>query len=122
MRNHIFILAVVVVSFIAACCSGLKVANIDIGPPVAPSNLTLTVVSTTQINVRWRDNSSNETQFLIERSLNGISFAQIAAVSANVTNYSSTGLQPNTKYYFRARATNSAGNSAYSNALKVRNR
>jgi hypothetical protein len=37
MQNHTFVLAIVGVSFIAAGCSGLKVANIDIGPPVAQS-------------------------------------------------------------------------------------
>jgi titin len=90
--------------------------------PAAPSNLALTVISSTQINLLWTDNSSNETQFLIERSLNGTSFTQIAAVSANVTNYSAIGLQPNTRYYFRVRATNSAGNSGYSNTANAKTR
>ena len=89
-------------------------------PPAAPSNLALTVVSSTQINVRWTDNSLNETQFIVERSLNGSSFTQIATISANTTNYSAVALQPNTRYHFRVQATNSAGNSAYSNTANAK--
>jgi titin len=89
-------------------------------PPTAPSNLMLTVVSSSQINLQWNDNSSNETQFLIERALNNSSFTQIATVAANVRNYSATGLQPNTRYFFRVCATNTAGNSAYSNTAQAK--
>jgi titin len=89
-------------------------------PPAAPSNLTLTVISGSQINLQWNDNSSNETQFLIERSLNGTTFTQIATVGANVKNYSATGLTANTRYYFRVRAANSLGNSAYSNTANAK--
>ena len=86
-------------------------------PPAAPSGLTATAVSTSQINLAWNDNSSNEEQVLIEQSLNGTTFTQIATVGANVRNYSVTGLAANTKYYFRVRAANFAGNSGYSNVV-----
>ena len=85
--------------------------------PAAPSNLTATAVSTSQINLSWSDNSSNETGFMIERCQgNGCtSFAQIAQVGANVTTFSNTGLAGNTRYRYRVRAFNAVGNSAYSN-------
>ena len=35
--------------------------------PIAPSNLTGSVVSSSQINLSWTDNSTNETGFNIER-------------------------------------------------------
>ena len=35
--------------------------------PAAPSNLTATAVSSTQINLAWQDNSNNEDGFKIER-------------------------------------------------------
>ena len=51
----------------------------------------------------------------MERSSNGKSFKQIATVGANVTTYANTGLSGSTKYYYRVRAYNSKGDSAYSN-------
>ncbi|MDQ7053074.1 MAG: fibronectin type III domain-containing protein [candidate division KSB1 bacterium] len=40
---------------------------------------------------------------------------EIAQVGANVTNYSDTGLNPNSTYTYRVRAFNADGNSGYSN-------
>jgi hypothetical protein len=53
----------------------------------------------------------------VERSKNGKgnSFSQLATVGANVTTYSDTGLNRATTYYYRVRAYNAGGNSAYSN-------
>ncbi len=84
--------------------------------PAAPSNLTATAVSSSQINLAWTDNSSNETGFKIERKAgSGGTWSQIATVGAGVTSYQNTGLSASTTYYYRVRATNSAGDSAYSN-------
>jgi fibronectin type 3 domain-containing protein len=89
-------------------------------PPAAPSALTATAVSTSQINLAWSDNATNEQGFKIERSDNGVNFSQIATVEANVTTYSNMGLQANRRYYYRVRAYNSAGNSAYSNTANAK--
>jgi hypothetical protein len=87
--------------------------------PNAPTNLSATAASQTQINLSWTDNSSNETGFKIERGTDGISFSQIATVGANVTTYqNTTGLSANTTYYYRVRAYNSQ-NSNYSNAASA---
>jgi fibronectin type 3 domain-containing protein len=84
-------------------------------PPTAPSGLTATAVSSAQINLTWVDNSNNETGFKIERSTDGVNFTQIALISGGLTAYSSTGLTASTQYTFRVRATNTAGDSGYSN-------
>jgi predicted phage tail protein len=84
--------------------------------PAAPSGLAAVATSRTQVNLSWNDNSSNETAFLIERSTKANSgFAQVGSVGANVRTFSSTGLSANKQYYFRVRAANGSGNSAYSN-------
>src|SRR5262249_54054256 len=83
--------------------------------PTVPSNLIATAAGSTQINLTWTDNSSNETGFLLERKTGSGAFVQIATLAAGVTLYSDTGLTPNTQYTYRVRATNSAGNSSYSN-------
>jgi hypothetical protein len=87
--------------------------------PAGPSNLTANAVSTSQINLAWTDNANNETGFRIERSLNGSSFTEIATVAANVTTFNNTGLAAATAYSYRVRATNSGGNSAYSNTASA---
>jgi titin len=84
-------------------------------PPAAPSNLVAKAVSNSQISLTWADNSNNETGFTIEISLDGVNFIQVATVGPNATGYTATGLLPLTTYYFRVRATNALGNSAYSN-------
>jgi len=91
-------------------------ANSGNNPPVAPSNLTATAVFTTQINLSWQDNSGDESGFRIERKTGASgTYAQIATTSTNIATYSDTGLSPSTTYYYRVRAYNTIGDSAYSN-------
>jgi C1A family cysteine protease len=88
-----------------------------VSPPAAPSGLTATAAATSQINLAWTDNSSNETGFEIERCTGSgcTGFVQIATVGAGVRSYSNTGLSANTIYRYRVRAYNADANSAYSN-------
>jgi cellulose 1,4-beta-cellobiosidase len=88
--------------------------------PAAPTNLVASTVSRTENNLAWSDNASNETGYLVERSTNGASFTQIAIIGADTTTYASTGLSGNKKYYFRVRAYNAVGQSAYSNTASSR--
>jgi hypothetical protein len=90
-------------------------------PPAAPSGLTATAVSSSQINLAWTDNSINEDGFKIERCQNAgcSNFAQVAQVGANVTTYNDTGLTASTTYGYRVRAFNLGGNSAYSNTAQA---
>lgn len=90
--------------------------------PAAPSNLTASPTGKRAVTVNWTDNSSNETLFKIERSTDGVNFVQIITVGANVTTYKNTGLTSGVTYYYRVRATNGAGDSAYSNIASARAR
>ena len=83
-------------------------------PPIAPGLLAASVISQTQINLAWSDNSNNEAGFKIERRIgNAGVFAEIDTVKANVTSFANTGLTANTKCFYRVRAYNLGGHSAY---------
>ena len=88
-------------------------------PPAAPSNLTATPVSPSQINLAWTDNASYEQGFKVERSTDGVSFTQVAVLGVNAVTYSSTGLVSGTTYTFRVRAYEGANDSAYSNTASA---
>ncbi|MEN6390939.1 MAG: fibronectin type III domain-containing protein [Syntrophomonas sp.] len=78
--------------------------------PAAPTNLTATAISGTQVNLSWKDNSSNETKFTIIRKSTGANEV-IASLAANVTSYLDKNLSPNTSYTYRVIAMNDAGDS-----------
>jgi chitodextrinase len=91
----------------------------DTSPPTAPSGLTATTASSTQINLTWTASTDNVgvTGYLVERCQGSgcTSFAQIA--TPTTTSYNDTGLPAATSYMYRVRATDAAGNlSAYSNS------
>jgi subtilisin family serine protease/fibronectin type 3 domain-containing protein len=82
--------------------------------PAAPSGLTAVLDSATSITLTWTDASNNESNFRIERRTTG-AFAEITSVGANIKTYRNTALAPNTTYSYRVRASNTGGNSPYSN-------
>jgi hypothetical protein len=67
------------------------------------------------VRISWTDNSGNEAGFHVERSADGIVFAQIASPAPGATTYSDLTVGPATRYFYRVRARNTAGNSLYSN-------
>src|SRR5262249_7231764 len=85
--------------------------------PLPPSNLIATTVSTTEIDLAWTDNSSNETGFVVDRAMdsNFTTGLTTVALGAGITSLSATGLTDSTTYWFRVRATNAGGASANSN-------
>lgn len=88
--------------------------------PAAPSTLTGTANSFSEIGLTWTDNSNNETQFIVERSLNGTTgWRQIASPAADSAAYTDSGLNAVTTYYYRVLATGPGGESAYSNVVSV---
>jgi hypothetical protein len=82
----------------------------------APSALSASAASGTQINLSWTDNAAGETGFKVERKTGASgTWEQIGTTGANATTYGATGLTAGTTYYFRVRATSAGGDSDYSN-------
>lgn len=89
--------------------------------PAAPSNLAANTVSSSQINLSWTDNASNESGFSVDRATNSTFSAGLvtSSVGANVSSFQATGLSVSTTYFFRVRASNNGGNSANSNTASA---
>jgi len=70
------------------------------------------------LHLTWRDNSTNEDGFLIERSIGGQApFGRIATVGANKWGIRDSGLLLGRRYCYRVRAFNGAGVSGYSETV-----
>jgi glucose/arabinose dehydrogenase len=83
--------------------------------PGAPGNLTAVAASSSEIDLNWVDNATNEDGFRIERKtgLQG-AYSRIATVNPDILSYSDNGLSDGTSYHYRVLAFNSKGDSAYS--------
>ena len=88
-------------------------ANND--PPNAPTQLTASAISTSEILLSWADNSNDESGFEIEeRTITG-AFAPLMTVPADNTSATIMNISAATFRAYRVRAVNSAGVSGYSN-------
>jgi uncharacterized protein (TIGR02145 family) len=88
--------------------------------PLAPTNLTGQVISSTQINLSWIDNSTNETGFKIERKTIAGTYVIVGNTTADINTYSDTNITPNTTYTYRVYSYNTIGNSiTYSNEISL---
>ena len=88
-------------------------------PPAAPSGLAVTGTTGTSVTLAWTDNSANETAFVLERSSTGLldSYSQLAVLSADSTSCTDSGLATGTRYFYRLRAQNSIGTSAWAGPI-----
>lgn len=89
--------------------------------PAPPTSLTAMTSSLDQINLSWTDNSQNESYFFIERSATSSAgpFEHVATVAPNVVTLTDKGLTATTNYWYRIRASNVTGPSAYTNVAAV---
>ena len=94
--------------------------------PPAPSNLKIADVQpdgdgrTADVHLTWTINAANQTGTSIERSSDGVNFTPIATVGANAMSFTDQGVSGAGTFYYRVRAFNANGNSAYSNVDSVR--
>jgi hypothetical protein len=97
-------------------------APVVVTPPVAPSALIAKLSDPTipgkYIELSWTDNSTDETGFVIERSNNGTTWTHLATTTyASVPFFGdSEAVLTAGTYYYRVRAYNALGYSAYSSS------
>ena len=88
----------------------------------APTGLTAGIIGgPVRVNLTWTDNAANETGFVIERSLDGVTFSQLATApprsNTGSTSFTDLTVALGTTYTYRVAAVNSvvAGKSDWSN-------
>lgn len=105
---------------IAASCEKAYNPGLSTTIPLSPTNLVATVISNTQVNLSWKDNSTNETGFRIERKVGTGNYSTISNGSVDVTVYKDSGLLTGTSYTYRVSAFNAVGPSiTYSNEVTI---
>jgi len=89
--------------------------------PAAPDSAAAVPLSSSRIALSWADRSENEDGFKIHRRQSGTSnWVWLTTVPGNTTTYEDTGLPEDTKFYYRLKAYNPVGESAYSNTAQAR--
>ena len=90
--------------FMSLTVQSMTTTVIVLNPPKAPSNLTAALTFGPTITLAWQDNSTNETSFVIERSIDNGAFTTLATVGAGVTTYVDITGVANTTYSYRVAA------------------
>jgi hypothetical protein len=79
--------------------------------PTAPTGLTATVVSGSEVDLTWSDTAGDESGFVVYESNDGGSdWEQVGQVGPTTFSYSDTNVLDDTSYEFEIAAMNSAGN------------
>ena len=86
--------------------------------PPAPTGLAVNLTTPDEIKITWTDNADNEDKFVVEVATNENGpFNLLDEVIVNVNNYSHQGLGANQALFYRVKAENAIGSSAYSNVI-----
>ncbi len=89
----------------------------------APANLAVAVGTGTGtgLNLSWSD-VAGETGFAVDRSSDGVNFAQVGTTAAGVLTYSDNNLAGSMRYFYRVHALNASGQSVPSTVASGINR
>jgi thermitase len=97
----------------------MTVPTNTLAAPAAPTTLKATATSGTRVDLSWTDRSNNELGFDLERSTDGVTYFLADTVGANHVTYSDLTVQPGHTYFYRVRAYNPGGSSAYAPSASV---
>jgi len=116
MRRKYLLLVLMGLVLALPGCQGCPIATPP--APYPPSDLLATVVSSSEIDLNWKDNSPDETGFYIYRKTTD-NYSKVGVMEANATSHSDTGLSPQTTYSYKITAYNEGGESESSNEVTI---
>lgn len=80
--------------------------------PSAPSGITADAVTSSRVNIKWKDNSDNESGFRIMRKTSALNYyTAVGEVGANVMAYSDNSLYSGVTYIYKVIAFSGSGTS-----------
>lgn len=89
--------------------------------PIAPTELKAENISKDQISLSWKDNSTNETGYKIERKTDSGTFTEIGSTDTDLTTFADKTIIINTNYTYRVYSFNKVGKSLqYSNEVSIK--
>jgi hypothetical protein len=89
--------------------------------PLAPTELKATIISKDQVDLTWKDNSTNEIGYKIERKTDSGVFTEIGSTVTDITTFSDKTVSLNTNYTYRVYSFNKVGKSIqYSNEVSIK--
>src|SRR2546425_3867805 len=89
-------------------------------PPAATSNLTATALDQQTVDVAWKDNSSVEDGYEVQRATAQAGpYVAVASLPANAVSYRNNGLTTNTTYWYRVRAIKDGGFGDFSDVASA---
>ena len=91
---------------------------VSIAVPEAATGLTAKALSSSEVQLKWKDNCSFESQYIIEAK-SYFSYKEIARVPGNTTTYIQTNISPESSILYRVRSVNGTILGGYSNEAMV---
>ena len=118
--KQIFISSIFVFAVALIGCKKSEDGKVEV-VPLAPTELKATLFSKDQIDLSWKDNSTNETGYKIERKTDSGVFTEIGSSNTYITTYSDKTVSLNTNYTYRVYSFNQVGKSInYSNEVSIK--
>src|SRR5581483_5893816 len=112
------------VTALDAVIDDIAIDGTALSTPAAPSGLAATApASSTEADLSWTDNASNESSYVVERSATGaFDNPTTFKLPAGTTSFVDSSVATSTTYWYRVKAINATGSSEYSGTASVTTR
>jgi len=113
------LILIFIITFVFTGCKKSEDKTVEV-IPLAPTELKATLISKDQVDLTWKDNSTNETGYKIERKTGLGNFIEIGTTLKDINTFSDKSISSNTGYIYRVFGYNKGGKSAqYSNEVNL---